>query len=288
MIEVLPACEEPLSTIQYTGPGGRVRLAGHDLLRQAAERLDPGLRLDPVEQVRVMNVPRGGTRAFRRARTRTHSGSGGQALARWFPELVGTTIDQELHRAVREQETVVYEIDSTVTASWVQVHAYPTTDGGLSVYGRDITERKEVEQLVGEAREAERGRIARALHDDALRGLSDAIALVAMRTGPRRSLGWPVSCCLFCGESVSSIIKQAEAIETDRPEVKLFKQMIYPAIDSLQKAIKRKDVHEFSEKFYMLTNSCNNCHKSTHFDFNKIQTPERTPYSNQDFSTDNN
>ncbi len=195
-----------MSTIQYTGPGGRVRLAGHDLLRQAAERLDPGLRLDPVEQVRVMNVPRGGTRAFRRARTRTHSGSGGQALARWFPELVGTTIDQELHRAVREQETVVYEIDSTVTASWVQVHAYPTTDGGLSVYGRDITERKEVEQLVGEAREAERGRIARALHDDALRGLSDAIALVAMRTGPRRSLGWPVSCCLFCGESVSSCV----------------------------------------------------------------------------------
>ena len=86
-----------------------------------------------------------------------------------FPELVGTTTDQELHRAVREQETVVYETYSTVTESWVQVHAYPTTDGGLSVYGHDITERKEVEQRVVEAREAERGRIARALHDDALR-----------------------------------------------------------------------------------------------------------------------
>ena len=97
-----------------------------------------------------------------------------------FPELVGTTTDQELHRAVREQETVVYETYSIVTESWVQVHAYPTADGGLSFFGHDITERKEAEQRVVEAREAERRRIARALHDDGLQGLTDAIALVAM------------------------------------------------------------------------------------------------------------
>jgi hypothetical protein len=101
-----------------------------------------------------------------------------------------------------------------------------------------------------------------------------------------REENWPLA--QFEHDELVEIIKQAEAIETDRPEVKLFKQMIYPAIDSLQKAINRKDVHEFSEKFYSLTNSCNNCHKTTHFDFNKIQTPERPPYSNQDFSTDNN
>jgi hypothetical protein len=39
------------------GPGGRVRLGGHDLLHEVAERFDPGRRLDPVEQVRVMNIP---------------------------------------------------------------------------------------------------------------------------------------------------------------------------------------------------------------------------------------
>jgi PAS domain-containing protein len=97
-----------------------------------------------------------------------------------FPEVVGTTSDEELHRAVREQETVVYETYSPVTESWVQMHAYPTMDGGLAVYGHDITERKEAEQLVVEAREAERRRTARALHDDALQGLTEAIALVAM------------------------------------------------------------------------------------------------------------
>ena len=95
-----------------------------------------------------------------------------------FPELVGTTTDQELHRAVRERESVVFETYSPVTESWVQVHAYPSADGGLSFFGHDITERKETELRLVEAREAERGRIARALHDEALQGLGDAIALV--------------------------------------------------------------------------------------------------------------
>jgi PAS domain S-box-containing protein len=95
------------------------------------------------------------------------------------PELVGTTIDRELHRAVREQRPVVFESCSQVTGRWMEMHAYPSRDG-LSVYARDITERKEAEQRVVEAREAERGRIARALHDEALQGLADAIALAAM------------------------------------------------------------------------------------------------------------
>jgi PAS domain S-box-containing protein len=104
----------------------------------------------------------------------------GKSFWELFPELVGTTTDQEFHRAVRERETVVFEAHSIVTESWLQVHAYPSADGGLAVYGHDITERKEAEQRVEEAREAERGRIARALHDDALQALGDAIGLVVM------------------------------------------------------------------------------------------------------------
>ncbi len=115
----------------------------------------------------------------------------GKNLWELFPELVGTTIDEELHRAVREQETVVYETFSPVTEGWAQVHAYPTAGGGLSFYGHDITERKEAEQRVVEAREAERGRIARALHDEALQGLSDAIALVAMADRTPAESGLP-------------------------------------------------------------------------------------------------
>lgn len=101
-----------------------------------------------------------------------------------------------------------------------------------------------------------------------------------------REENWPLAQFEF--DEMQEIIKQAETIETDRPEVKLFKPMLYAQLDSVQKAIKNKDYHTFSESFNALTTGCNNCHKNTHFDFNKIQIPDRVPYSNQDFSTGNN
>jgi signal transduction histidine kinase len=96
-----------------------------------------------------------------------------------FPETVGTAIDHEFHRAVREQAVAAFEVVGPVSGVWFEVCAYPT-DSGLSVYSRDITERKEAEQRLVAAREAERSRIARALHDEALQGLSDAIALAVL------------------------------------------------------------------------------------------------------------
>ena len=100
-----------------------------------------------------------------------------------------------------------------------------------------------------------------------------------------REENWPLA--QFEHDEIMEILEQAQTIETDRSEVKFFTQMIYPQLDTIQKAIKSKDVHQFSESFNVLTNACNNCHKATHFEFNRIQTPERVPFSNQDFSTDN-
>lgn len=97
---------------------------------------------------------------------------------------------------------------------------------------------------------------------------------------------WPLA--QFEDDEILEIIHQAETIETTRPEVKLFKSMIYGPLDSIQAAIKSKDTKTFSRSFDILTNACNNCHHDTHFEFNKIQVPDRPPYSNQDFSTDNN
>jgi len=101
-----------------------------------------------------------------------------------------------------------------------------------------------------------------------------------------REGNWPLA--KFEYDEMLEVATQAQAIETDRPEVKLFKPMLYSHLDSIKKAIKDRDVHEFTESFYSLTNACNNCHKNTNFQFNKIQTPEHPPYSNQDFSIDNN
>jgi PAS domain S-box-containing protein len=66
----------------------------------------------------------------------------GKSVWEAFPALVGTTIDHELHRALREQKTVTFETHHAATDEWLEVAAYPLNDGGLLVYGRDITDRK--------------------------------------------------------------------------------------------------------------------------------------------------
>ena len=59
MIEVLPAWLEPLSTIQNTVRADFWVHGGHDLVDEPAERLDPGLGLDAIKEVGMVDVPGG-------------------------------------------------------------------------------------------------------------------------------------------------------------------------------------------------------------------------------------
>ncbi|BAU53021.1 hypothetical protein [Mucilaginibacter gotjawali] len=68
----------------------------------------------------------------------------------------------------------------------------------------------------------------------------------------------------------------------DRPEVKSL-PIIYPALDSLSSAIKAKNLQAFQKGFILLTKSCNDCHQTTHHEFNVIKTPETPPFTNQEF-----
>ena len=68
-----------------------------------------------------------------------------------FPGLVGTIFDEQLHTALRQQSTARFEAYSPRTDAWLEVNAYPRDDG-LSVYSRDITERKRAEEDLREAR----------------------------------------------------------------------------------------------------------------------------------------
>lgn len=92
---------------------------------------------------------------------------------------------------------------------------------------------------------------------------------------------WPLA--QFEHDEIMEILKQAEAIEQERSEVKLFKVMIYPQLDSLQLSIKMKNEDRFTSCYTNLTNACNNCHTNTKYSFNKIVIPEHPPYSNQEF-----
>ena len=92
---------------------------------------------------------------------------------------------------------------------------------------------------------------------------------------------WPLA--QFEHDEIMEILTQAQKIETERAEVKLFKVMIFPQLDSVQKSITQKNADHFTTTFTNLTNACNNCHTDTKYNFNKMVIPEHPPFSNQEF-----
>ncbi|MBD2102481.1 ATP-binding protein [Leptolyngbya sp. FACHB-261] len=71
----------------------------------------------------------------------------GKCVWNEFPETIGSTFEQEYHKAVSEQVSVAFEEFYAPLNTWFEVHAYPSTDG-LSVYFQNISERKRVEKAL--------------------------------------------------------------------------------------------------------------------------------------------
>lgn len=61
--------------------------------------------------------------------------------------------------------------------------------------------------------------------------------------------------------------------------------MLNPALDSIDIAIQQRNISLFKNSYALLTNTCNNCHRATDFEFNVVKIPETPPFSNQDFKT---
>jgi PAS domain S-box-containing protein len=66
----------------------------------------------------------------------------GRILWELFPVVVGTTLEIEFRRAVREQVTVEFENYYEPFDRWYSLKGYPTPDGGLTTFIRDVTEQK--------------------------------------------------------------------------------------------------------------------------------------------------
>ena len=65
----------------------------------------------------------------------------GEVIWDLFPEAVGSTFYNEYHRAMAEQVTAEFEEYYPPLGAWFAVRAYPSASG-LSVYFRDVSERK--------------------------------------------------------------------------------------------------------------------------------------------------
>ncbi|MFB6136394.1 MAG: PAS domain-containing protein [Halobacteriaceae archaeon] len=68
-----------------------------------------------------------------------------------FPGAVDSRFEEEYRRAMRTQETVSFEEFFPPLEAWFEVQAYPS-ETGLSVYFRDVTERRERQRALEESR----------------------------------------------------------------------------------------------------------------------------------------
>ncbi|MGQ7262284.1 EAL domain-containing protein [Vreelandella sp. V005] len=72
----------------------------------------------------------------------------GQHIWESFPDAKGSRFDDEYQRAALQQKAVHFEDFNSRLGLWVEVHAYPSTEG-LTVYFRDVSEHKASEhQLI--------------------------------------------------------------------------------------------------------------------------------------------
>lgn len=88
---------------------------------------------------------------------------------------------------------------------------------------------------------------------------------------------------------IHEIQESLEAVQKYQTERKESKEtvILYPALDSVKNAIGQKNAALFKSSFVLLTNSCNNCHRTTEFGFNVVKIPDTPPLSNQSFSNNN-
>ena len=75
----------------------------------------------------------------------------GRSLWEVYPGGEGDELQTQLRRAMHQRISVEYEVFYPSWQRWMADRAYPTADGGLAVYSRDITKRKKAEEALRES-----------------------------------------------------------------------------------------------------------------------------------------
>ena len=69
----------------------------------------------------------------------------GQNIWEKFPDLAGSIFEQNYRAVMRDQVAIEFEALDPKGKAWFEVHSYPS-GGGISVFFRDITERKRMDR----------------------------------------------------------------------------------------------------------------------------------------------
>ena len=77
----------------------------------------------------------------------------GQMMWDVYPELRGSELEANCHKALDEHQVLHFEMQSVSVPRWAEVHLYPNTVG-LAVYFADITQRKQTERALVESNRA--------------------------------------------------------------------------------------------------------------------------------------
>jgi PAS domain-containing protein len=107
----------------------------------------------------------------------------GNGIWEIFPEAVGSVFYQKYHEAMREHKSVHFEAYSPFSDKWFGVDAYPSEEV-LSLYSRDITERKRAEE-----QHAYHAYLLENVHY-AVMAVDKRFALTAWNKGAERMYGW--------------------------------------------------------------------------------------------------
>ncbi|HEY7768868.1 PAS domain-containing sensor histidine kinase, partial [Longimicrobium sp.] len=105
----------------------------------------------------------------------------GRSLWEAFPSSVGTRFETEYRRVAAERVPSMFEEFYAPLNTWREVHAYPAEDGGVSVYFRDISERKARERETADL--VERLATKRALLEAVLRQLPVGVVIAEAPSG---------------------------------------------------------------------------------------------------------
>ncbi len=103
---------------------------------------DGFMRYDPDWRIVYVNAE------AERINRLTRSEMLGRTVWEVFPALLGTNLETEFRRAVAERVTVEFENFYKPFGRWYSLKGYPTEEGGLTTFIRDITAQKESESAL--------------------------------------------------------------------------------------------------------------------------------------------